>query len=335
MVDQEFSLFHDTTPVLSASDAQCPLPSSNALWLASAGSHLQGPHPPMPSLCQLFQDFLHGNLVRRRDSLSPQQLRLLLHPLQSLLYHLRQVLSYVPDQSPKVSTVPRFEEVRALLQIWYKLSTDFSRANPNCAATHCNLVLYHLISLNAVTNFLEVERFARREGFDKSDWELGFRHKRCIMQREEAIFNCGQVMRLLRQMPIDCRPSWWSVALYRALLILWVDSICHLDSSLSTLEDHGSGNDNINFDNSEGSSSLVAIDQITPEDQATIDRLLDRDGIPVLTRIDHSFFTLKSPPDILSYGIQRIQEAISTRISDGIHRKLLTLASNWDDEGRI
>ncbi len=50
-----------------------------------------------PSLFDLFQDFLHDNLSRRQSSLSPQQLRLLLHPLQSLLCHLRQMLSCFSD----------------------------------------------------------------------------------------------------------------------------------------------------------------------------------------------------------------------------------------------
>ena len=100
--------------------------------------------------------------------LTPVHMRLLLHPLQSLLCHIRQMLSCFSDTissrcSPsrgatKESTQLRLEEVQALLQKWYELSMALQKSNPGCHTTRCNLVLYHLISLNAVTNFPEIER---------------------------------------------------------------------------------------------------------------------------------------------------------------------------------
>ncbi|ERS95909.1 hypothetical protein HMPREF1624_07443 [Sporothrix schenckii ATCC 58251] len=409
MVDQELSLFHDTAPVLSISDLQCPLPSSEALWLAptaerwaaiaqstystssnASSSNSASASSVTPSLCELFQDFLHDNLARRKTTLSPQQLRLLLHPLQGLLCHLRQMLSCLPEVPPvrrttnrtvtKASTMQRLEEVQAQLQHWYELSMAYYKANPGCAVTKCNLVLYHLISLNAVTNFPEIERLARRDGFSNST-EPSVRHKRCIFLREEAIFHCGQVLRVLRQMPSDRRPSWWSAALYRAVLILWAESVCHLDSNAAEQQQtgnepssiaasaagsrsavagtasptligsplktgptlspglsprsqggHPSGNGVSDGANAPSSSatSLVAIDSVTPEDQAVIAYLWGGDGVTaVLTHSDGRHFTLDTPSEILAYGVKRIDEASSTRISDGIRRKLLSLASNW------
>jgi hypothetical protein len=218
----------------------------------------------------------------------------------------------------------RLEEVQALLQKWYELSMTFLEANPSCTVTRCNLVLYHLISLNAVTNFPEVERLARREGFDGSYWELSLRHKRCIYQREEAIFHCGQVFRLLRLMPADRRPSWWSAALYRATLILWTDSISRLDPNFQAAK---------RDDNSPGSNNPVAVDRVTPEDPSVIAYLWNGDGIAVLTRVDGSTVTLDNPGNVLAFGIQTLEEAASTRIGDGIKRKLVTLGSNWRVDG--
>ncbi|CAK7202991.1 hypothetical protein SEUCBS139899_005718 [Sporothrix eucalyptigena] len=404
MVDQELSLFHDTAPVLSISDLQCPLPSSETLWLAptadrwaslaqstygAAANNVNSStssSSPAPSLCELFQDFLHDNLARRKTTLSPQQLRLLLHPLQGLLCHLRQMLSCLPEVPPvrrttnrtvtKASTMQRLEEVQAQLQHWYELSMAFYKANPGCAVTRCNLVLYHLISLNAVTNFPEIERLARREGVSGT-MDPAARHKRCIFLREEAVFHCGQVLRVLCQMPANRRPSWWSAGLYRAVLILWADSVCHIDntaeqqmqpgadsglavgstaavggasptmigspikatpvplspvlsprSHTSYVSNNGAGDSNA----SSGMASLVAIDRVTPEDQSVIAYLWGGDGVTaVLTHTDGSHFTLDTPAEILAYGVKRIDEAVSTRISDGIRRKLLSLASNWTD----
>ncbi|CAK7231910.1 hypothetical protein SCUCBS95973_008081 [Sporothrix curviconia] len=407
MVDQELSLFHDTAPVLSISDLQCPLPSSEALWLAPTADHWaslaqstygtgnnarNGASSQTPSLCELFQDFLHDNLARRKTTLSPQQLRLLLHPLQGLLCHLRQMLSCLPEVLPvrrttnrtvtKASTMQRLEEVQAQLQYWYELSMAYYKANPGCAVTRCNLVLYHLISLNAVTNFPEVERLARREGVTGFFGAMGgavsmdasARHKRCIFLREEAVFHCGQVLRVLRQMPADRRPSWWSAALYRAVLILWADSVCHVDINveqqrqqqqqvqqgleanptvataaspamtgspvkttpvvlspgLSPRSHSSRHSSSVAGDNASGTASLAPVDQVTPEDQSVIAYLWGSDSVPaVLTNSHGSFLTLNTPSDILVYGVERIDEAISTRISDGIRRKLLSLARNW------
>ena len=395
MVDQELSLFHDTAPVLSISDLQCPLPSSEALWLApsaeqwaslaqstygssttagASAAQAPGAPSPTPSLCELFQDFLHDNLARRKNTLSPQQLRLLLHPLQSLLCHLRQMLSCLPEAMvvrrasnrtvTKASTMQRLEEVQAQLQHWYELSMVYYKANPDCPVTRCNLVLYHLISLNAVTNFSEIERLARREGFSGPLWGIETRRSRCIFLREEAIFHSGQVLRLVRQMPSNRRPSWWSAALYRAILILWADSVCNARAESDPLATASAsapvaaapaspsramvpspsmstsscGNSTTAPGAASGAgaspgvasgSPLVAIDQVTPEDQAVIAYLWGGDGTAVLTNGNGSPFTLDKPSTILEYGVRCINEAVSVRISDGIRRKLIMLAGNW------
>jgi len=345
MLDQELSLFHDTAPLMAITELQCPLPAPEVLWsarnadqwstavqsiygcTANVNPQLLSSTSLTPSLCDLFQDFLNDNLSRRQSSLSPQQLRLLLHPLQSLLSHLRQMLTCLSDITStrrtenrvmtKNSTKERLEEAQELLQRWYDLSMIQFKANPNCQITRCNMVFYHLISLNAVTNFPEIERLARREGFEGSYWELSLRHKRCIFGREEAIFHCGQVFRHLRSMLSESRPSWWSAALYRATLTLWADGISTLDPNFQR-GSSGTGNNN-----------LVKIDQLTPEDPAVNAYRCGGEGLAVLTGLDGLYISLDKPAEVLHYAIRNINAGFSSRIGDGIKRKLIALGNNW------
>ncbi|KAI1327238.1 hypothetical protein F5Y16DRAFT_200999 [Xylariaceae sp. FL0255] len=339
MVDQELSLFHDTAPLLAVSDLRTPLPGPELLWMSTNAdqwmSTVQSTYGGManidmqlfttPSLFDLFQEFLHDDLTWRQNSISPQQLRLLLHPLQSLLCHLRQMLSCFPDvlvprrvssQTRTVtrdSTMQRLEEVQTLLQKWYGIAIAYLAKHPSCAVSKTNLVLYHLISLNAVTNFAEIERLARREALN-NNWDLAERHKRCIYQREDSIFHSGQVLRLVRAMPADRRPSWWSAAVYRATLILWIDGISRLDP---------------NFQKREEAGVPVLIDQVIPDDPSMLAYLWDGDGLPVLTRQDGSVAGLDKPADTLDYAVRTLEDGISSRFSDGIRRKLAALRNNW------
>ncbi|KAM0279233.1 hypothetical protein ACHAQH_004690 [Verticillium albo-atrum] len=372
MADQELSLFHDTPPMLAITDLQCPLPSPEALWMSSSSeqwqanvqniygpptsSSSQGATPSLtPSLHDLFQDFLHDNLARRQPSLSPHQLRLLLHPLQALLCHLRQMLSCFPDVLPsqhqasstvtKSTTLQRLEEVQALLQKWYELTVVIHKANPNCETTRCNLVLFHVISLNAVSNFPEVERLARREGLEGSLWELSMRHKRCIFNREEAVFHCGQTMRLVRAMPLDRRPCWWSAAVYRAALVLWADTVTTLDPNFQTAQQQmqsGSSSpasshaqeqrrpESIAPTSLNLNASIVVIDKVTPEDPSLIGYLWSGgEGTAMVTRRDGQTIGLDNATNVLEYGIGIINEGFTCRIGDGIKRKLASLSAHW------
>ncbi|RYP32460.1 hypothetical protein DL767_005224 [Monosporascus sp. MG133] len=223
-----------------------------------------------------------------------------------------QSMSAAAGTPTKESTTLRLNEVRALLQKWYQ----FSIACPSCHINKTNLVLYHLISLNAITNFPEIERLARREGFDGSHWELSLRHKRCIHNREESVFHCGQVFRLLRSMTSDRRPSWWSAALYRATLILFTDSISRRDPT---------------FQKRENTGNTVAVDQLMPEDPVLVAYTWKFEGVPVLTGSDGSAtVSLEEPNELLGYAIKTLEEGVSLRLVDGIKRKLIALGTNWN-----
>jgi hypothetical protein len=314
------------------------MPGSDFLWLAKdpiewlaaiqAGNGANWmtptslPSPPvLPSLCDLFQDLL--NETRRFGQLSPLELRLLLHPIQSLLFHLRQVSSCFSDlfssrrgsrTLTKTSTLLRLEEIQSLLQKWYELST--ANAKPNCPITQSNLVLYHLISLNAITSFPETERLARREAFDGSSRDLTLRYKRCIHQPEEAIFHCGQIIRLLSAMPKDGQPYWWSTALYRASLILWVESLFRLD------QDTQAG-----FEAS-SRGELFPVNTVMEDDALVSAWLGSGEGVPVLRHGEREYKLL--PDEVLSFAVRVIGEGgQSLRVSEGMVRKLQMLGGNW------
>ncbi|KAK4152555.1 hypothetical protein C8A00DRAFT_44409 [Chaetomidium leptoderma] len=351
MLDQELALFHDTAPLFAITDLRCPLPGPEVLWkstnsgqwftamqslhncAANVNPQLLSTPSATPSLYELFQDFLHDSLLRRQSNLSPQQLRLILHPLQALVCHSRQMGSCFSEvfgtrhtsgcSVAKASILHRLEEAQALLQKWHDTTINHSKANPSCPITRCNLVLYHLISLNAVTDFPEIERLARREGFGGLSWELPLRHGRCIFQRHKAIFHCGQVYRLLRLMPNDCRPAWWSVAMYRATMILWTDSISRTDPNLQ-VDNH----DTIGI----GSSFAVRIDQLAADDQVLHNYMWGGGGVPVLMGLDGAAVALDKPGDLLSYAVKNIDSCFSSRIGDGIKRKLVSLGNTWSME---
>ncbi|KAK4249292.1 hypothetical protein C7999DRAFT_12843 [Corynascus novoguineensis] len=352
MLDQELSLFHDTAPLFAINELQCPLPAPEVLWMsttseqwframqslygcpANVNPQLLSTPSATPSLHSLFQDFLQDNPLVGQPGLSPPQMRLILHPLQAMICHLRQIVSCLsdafapshPNGRPvtKASMIHRLDEVQALLQKWYDMTMSYSKTNPGCPATHWNLVLYHLVSLNAVADFPEIERLARREGFGGQQWELPIRHGRCISNRQKAIVHCGQIVRLLHLMPKERRPAWWPAAMYRAMLTLWADSISKVDGAVQGNNKHG---------NSGSQESLpVMIDQLTPEDPALINYLWSGNGVPILMHPEGTAVGLNEPGNLLACAVKNIETCYSSRIGDGIKRKLIALGKNWDLE---
>jgi len=339
MVDQDMSLFHDTAPLFSVTEFGAPMPDADRLWHAktaadwsgvfnqvhefSSGFSSVGSGARPLSLRDLFRHFLDDEIVAQSIELTPLHLRLLLHPLQSLVCQFCQLLSCFSDNLASrqraravtaASTRVRLEEVQTLLQRWYDLADRYLKANPMCALMQANMIVFHLISLNAVTNFPEIERLARRENFDGTYQQLIWTHKRCISDVEEAIFHCGQVLRLVRSMPRGIRPPWWPGAVYRAALILWTDSLTHNETVSPS-----SGLFPV-------SGPSFAVDALPAEHPLIVRYLTKREGAPTLTKRDGSQIPLDHAFTVLSHCIDVIDEGIATRFSDGIRGKLERLA---------
>lgn len=340
MVDQEMSLFHDTAPLFSVTEFAIPMPDADRLWHAknaaewsaifeqvhefSGGYSSLGSGARPLSLRDLFRYFLEDEMVASGIEMTPMQLRLLLHPLQTLVSQQSQLLSCFADplsikqhDPPSVtasSTRSRIQEAQGLLRRWYDLAERYLKANPLCPMMQTNLVIFHLISLNAVTNFAEIESLARRENFDGTTQQLLWLHKRCITDVEESVYHCGQVFRLIRSMPRGLRPPWWAGAIYRVALVLWTDSLTQKElvpPNNGLLPVPGPS---------------FAIDALPADHPLIVRYLTKREGVPCVTKRDGSQISIDHAFIVLRYSIDVIDEGAATRFSDGIRSKLERLS---------
>ena len=334
-IDQELGLFLDQAPMLSLSCIRTNMPDCDQLWETDSSAEWQrnvdrasgSQDMPRMSIRDLFRFFMDGELANSNACLSLTQLRLLLHPLQSLVIHLQQILSCMPDgngtrKAPqamtKSKTLVRLEEVRSLLGHWYSLASRSSRQMTHCSpAMHANLIIYHLVNLNTLVCLPEIEMFARREAkmaqlqphpILKLDW---------AENAEQVFFHCGQILRLIRLMPEDVRPPWWPAAAYRAALATWITSMtkARARSLLSSL-----GRDTYH---------PFAIDSVTPEDPTLVQYLHTGEGQPMLSKGNGTMVSLEIPHNILVHWVDLLSEKCTTRFQDAIRNKLTTLMERW------
>lgn len=336
MVDQDLSLFHDAAPLLSVTEFGAPMPDADRLWQAktstewsemfnqvhefSNGYSSVGSGVRPLSLRDLFRHFLDDEIIAQDIHLTPMHLRLLLHPLQTLVCQYCQLLSCFSDSTASrqrsravtaASTRVRLEEVQALLQRWYDLAERYTKTNPMCPMMQANLVMFHLISLNAVVNFPEIERLARREGVDGTYQQVLWIRKKCFSDVHEAIVHSGQILRLVRRMPRGVRSPWWPGAVYRAALVIWADAWTNNDSVGPNQQGQY-----------QPSNVTFAVDGLPAEHPVIARYLSRREGVPTLTKRDGTPVHLDHAFSVLSHCIDVIDEGVATRFSDGIRGKL-------------
>ena len=343
MVDQDMSLFHDTAPLFSVTEFGAHMPDSDRLWQAQTAAEwsevfnqvheFSNGYPSVGSgarpisLRDLFRHFLDDGIVIQdvqEIHLTPMHLRLLLHPLQTLVCQYCQLLSCFSDSIASrsrnraltaASTRVRLEEVQALLGRWFDLAKRYMKSNPVCPMMQANLVMFHLISMNAVTNFPEIERLARREGVDGSYQQMLWMHNKCVSDAQEAVVHAGQVLRLVREMPRGIRPPWWPGAVYRAALVMWTHSLAHNESF--------SPNQQRQY---QPPTATFAVDRLPSDHQMILRYLSRKEGTPTMTKLDGSPVPLDNGFGVLSHCIDVIDEGVATRFSDGIRSKLEKLA---------
>jgi hypothetical protein len=126
--------------------------------------------------------------------------------------------------------------------------------------------------------------------------------------------------------------------MYRAILVLWINSLSRMDTDFNGqgLGNLLNGANALMASQPEGmldqfEPNLVPIDQAVREDPRVIASIWQRNGTPVLTLLDGSgsVVRLDKPLGILEYGIKMVDEADSSRIGDGIQRKLMDLLERW------
>lgn len=335
MIDQELSLLYDQPSTFPITELGAPLPEIDDFWLAKSATEWRslydrenGPQQdlsthlslrPQYSLRRLFQLCLSDELKNHTYKMTPTRLRLLLYPLQGLVFQHCQLLDAFPDTSllslsssrttTRTSSIVRLEELQSLLQNWWYLaqtatatSVNINRA-PSYEETvmNVNFILFHLVSLNLYTGLKSIESFARGDRGDEDentsdkDSESDARHRyltdRCVFSPHDALFHAGQVLRLVHAIPIRLRPPWWAAAVYRVALVLWAYSMAQVPSSPlaptpSFRDHHSAGNNGPQAPASDsatsGGESTIAINAIMPTDAAVARFLRLKRGVPVL-----------------------------------------------------
>lgn len=330
-LDQEISLFYDTAPLASISDLKTPLPSATELWQARSATEWWNRYerqqgstsPSKPSLCELFRTFVEGDWSHNAK-LEPTELRLLLHPLQGIISHLRQFLRCFHDNKAqgkasrmktKSVTLARQEEIKALLHNWYQLACNSMENTPVMCA---NLINFHLVSLNALVDFPELEKALRgdpREDTTLLSSCIKFVHRDEI---EEILMHCGQVLKNIRAISVDFRPHWWPAAHYRVAVIAWVASMAHKQFAKGSPD----------LDSSAEAS--FAIDALAPENRSVALFLKRQSGMPAFSNRDGSLVSLSCPKKVLAYFADSLQEDLSMRLTNGIRNKLKRLHERWE-----
>jgi hypothetical protein len=326
LIDQEMALFHDRPLSSCIADMTSPLPDTDFIWNAiNARAFMAafskehgfstGNNARPISLRGLFGNFLNED-PNIRAQITPLRLRLLLLPLQAQVYQYCQLLSCYPGTSPVngcqamtlTSTRNRLNQTMMLCRDWQQLAEAYIQEHDTCPMMQTGFIMFHLISLNSVTDFREVEDLARSEFLYKDYAWLYWRHSKCIYASEEAIYHCGQVLRLMRTLPTDIRAPWWAAAIYRVALILWADSLMRRDPDIRT--------------------APFAIDQLMPNDPIILRYLNEHQGIPCLTMRDGTLSRINDPASVLQHFTEIFDSVFATQFSDGIRAKLEALESH-------
>ncbi|KAF2237023.1 hypothetical protein EV356DRAFT_41876 [Viridothelium virens] len=331
-VDQEISLFHDTTPQLSVWDMHLAMPSADSLWKAASANDWRSLFDASGSMAQtaglsdLFQQFMEHRLIDQAQDLSGMHLRLLLQPLQGLCSHLGQYLEFFPDNPPITSSRlattsasrSQLNDGRYLLQQWFNLYQNSSLVSSKDPAVSTALIMYHLISLSTFVNFPEIEKVLQQSPLSQP-----FRHHFNLRMRtmESAVdifFHCGQVLRLLCLLRSGSRPIWWPAAIYRVALICFITSSARLGMQFSSPN-------SAPIRDEEGFS----INTLPPEDDAIVRFLAAREGTPMITKRNGELATLDLPESALNHCIDVLDEDLGTRLAEGIRNRLVRLVHRW------
>ena len=311
-------------PKLPIAELNAAMPDQDVLWRSRSAEEWSRaynviysspkasvPKNP-PSLKHVFRRFMGRDPQIQALDFSPTQLRLFLHPLQAMVCHLHECLDFFLDggndrRSQRLIT--QLEEVQSILQDWYTIcSRSMGKTSAFDSATCANLVIYHLISLNTMTSFREMESFARGELQPEEFWHSHWARVRCIEEAARIWFHCGQVIRLVRVMPEAQKPLWWPAAIYRVAIIMWATSNANMKAQQPPpASGRGSSDD------------TFVIDGLTPEHPSILRYLRYREGVPVLSKRGGGFLSLEVPEDSLKHCLEVLSEKpATTRLTEGI-----------------
>ncbi|CAG8973475.1 hypothetical protein HYALB_00011070 [Hymenoscyphus albidus] len=343
LLDQEMCLFQDSPSTLftSLTALNTAVSSPSTTWRATSAkewmhslphSHLQSGNVFPPSLNEYIVRFRETENPTSLTDLTPTVLRLLLCHIQSLVSQVRLSIAGIHGNSSNsndksfkairytsmVLVSVRLDEARDLLQKWYSLSQSVFKgeSTPTINAT---MVLYHLIVLNTLVSFPEVERMARGEDSSikrPSKWKQPHHFE----DTRNIYFHCGQILRIIRSMSEGSRPAWWAGAVYRVALIAWANCMSCSDIGSPSMSEY----------NKKPSTHLVMLDSLAAESPLIISYVKNAEGTPVFSEGNGGAVPLEVPGIILAYCTRFLGVDQRNKFIMGTRLKLLALADRWE-----
>ena len=339
IADQEISLFYDTPPILMLSELEGELPADEKLWMAPNAQSWKlafdktqrtTDKDSLFSLHELFSLFTEDRLQDFGRNLNLMDLRLLLHPLHSLVSNYCQVTAGLNTRSRssrnvssrvRSSSSQPFEEIHILIRRWLLVfETVDIRGARLSAAARATLIQYHLISINLLCPFKRLELFARQEN-PEIIGEFAFSiQDEANKYSPELLLHCGQILRLVRATDVKLRPPWWSAAIYRATLVLWVNGVTRQYTLRHTGQPY------------RPAGPTIALDMLPFFDPSLSHYLLHNIGIPSITAEDGIVVPIDRPRAVLQTGIETFGRGQRLwRLTRGFQCKMEALSRNWDE----
>ncbi|KAH8660419.1 hypothetical protein BX600DRAFT_551818 [Xylariales sp. PMI_506] len=341
IVDQEISLFYDTPPLLLPSELQLELPADEKLWMAPNAEKWKSVLEAMQrnvsaqsrgSLYELFLLFAEDKLDLFRRNLNVMDMRLLLHPLHSMVFNYSQVKwslgtgfeysTATPGKLGAFST-EAFGEIHDLLRRWYLVFTAVDVQGARLAVVaRATLMQYHAIAVNLLCSMKRLEAFCRRENPQAEEDVARSIEQELSKHSAELLVHCGQILRLVRETDIKLRPPWWSLAVYRASLVLWVYS---LTREMARKSRKGGQTSTL-------SGPPVALDALPFFDPVISHFVLYKAGIPHLTVGDKNIQVgMEEPREVLKTCIEAFGRGPRIwRIARALQCKLESVCRNWE-----
>lgn len=242
-VDLELSLFHDTPPKLDTASISFALPNRAVAaqdthmtlenWKGETIPTSQSEHE-CASVAGLFRTFMTGH-ISLLEGIPLTHLRLLLDPLQTLSMHLHQCLDAfgnvqnpgaMPNTAFNFASKALVEEHMSLLARWHQLAISVSARSEGASSAKLegSLALYHIMVINSLASFQEVERLTQQQTggvtAPPSPSHRSWLRTASAVGLGPLMFNCRECLNILRTMPTMERPVWWPAALYRVALVL-------------------------------------------------------------------------------------------------------------------
>jgi hypothetical protein len=341
------SLFYDSPPQVSVNHLQACMPQFEALWRCESGEewletwdarHNMFKQPmslEQPSLRTTFRKLIEREILAEDSEYSPTHLRLLLQPIQAIASHLYGCLTTIFHNgsgtntggfSTNFASKAFLDEVKGLLQHWWTLNSFLISKNGNTVSSETahNLITYHLMYLNNLVCFSEIERLSRREPSNDVFQKSLCLRVRCAEDFTQVLFHCGQVLRLIHEMSEADLPAWWPAALYRISLALWIIIKGNAvgTPTVSSVSAHGLHGDL--------TSGTVPVDRLGPDDGRLLNFVRHLEGVPVLTGADGRCTAISDANMVLAHciGVLERIRAFSPLLTE-VKSKLERMKDRW------